>query len=189
MEKIKNNCLISSTVIDTLLQDVENLFVDFMNTTRHRAMQALRLPDEQITHYFTTWRSGLFLGLALPAIANSIQLVATGKTTIEQPLTILQIYAGLAIPIIFLFLFSANLIIWTKYRVNYTVRGVLLFFSQLPSKPSLVYIRVRSSRSFISISIHRNWGISVYNAGLCTLFSCFWSHTLIASVVICCGKV
>ncbi len=141
MEKIKTKNLMASNVIDALLLDVENMFVDFMNTTRQRAMQVLRLPDKQISHYFTTWRSGLFLGLSLPAVAYSLKLVATGETTIEQPLTILQIYAGLAIPILFLFLFSANLLVWTKYRVNYTViESCRAFFLMKGLTSVLVYI-------------------------------------------------
>ena len=70
---------------------------------------------------FVTWRCGLFLGLSIPAIIETIYNISINNLEVhpENKFSILNIYAGLSIPIFFLFIFAADILIWTQKRINY----------------------------------------------------------------------
>jgi hypothetical protein len=103
--------------------NTEKALVDFESTqysevTRKQVMNRLRLPDKKSmasSHY----TFGLLTGLSIHPLVRVITSASAFSKDVPDGLFILQIYGGFAVPIIFTFLFSIDLIIWQKYRVNF----------------------------------------------------------------------
>ncbi|KAJ3299465.1 hypothetical protein HK104_008821 [Borealophlyctis nickersoniae] len=108
--------------IEELLAQTEQLFTDTISDgSRQDARRQLRVPDFKSKSYeFTSWRTGLMVGLSLPAIALALRAAFTAPHTNGIEL-VLQIYGGYSIPIFFLFYASMLLIIWERYHVNYVL--------------------------------------------------------------------
>lgn len=104
---------------------------------RKKAKNLLRVEPSSKTHDSNTFRSGLWLGLALPAIAagcylceNSIlrpviiltSLVAFDHYTRETFPTwsvLLFIYSVPLVPILMAVLIGVNILVWVRSRINY----------------------------------------------------------------------
>jgi hypothetical protein len=101
-------------------------------------MDKLRISPTHTGHYASMFRSGLFLGLAVPAVASglyegSISLLGSrADSDVVCPLalqqeahiipgsaTLLFIYAVFAVPVLFSVLVGLNLLAWTRSRINY----------------------------------------------------------------------
>ncbi|KAJ3057519.1 hypothetical protein HK097_004041 [Rhizophlyctis rosea] len=108
--------------VDDLLHATEELYAStFESGNRHTAMRQLRVPDpNEVHHEFTSWRTGLMIGLSIPVIYLSLRAAFTNRASVDDQL-ILQIYAGYSVPILFLFYASLLLIIWEKYHVNWVL--------------------------------------------------------------------
>lgn len=82
----------------------------------------MRIPDlKQVTHHFTSWRIGMYVGLSIPALVSVIQFLSDVSRRQAVPYTndLVQIYAGFSVPIVFLFLFALNEYGWSMASINY----------------------------------------------------------------------
>lgn len=91
------------------------------------------------THHFSTFRSGLLIGVGLPALAagiyqskssmsfhrHSLDFILPGSLdisydSIEAFDALLYIYGVLFIPVCFSLLVGLNVVVWARSRVNYS---------------------------------------------------------------------
>lgn len=104
-----------------------------------RAMGRLRGGARTKTHHFSTFRSGLLIGVGLPALAagiyqskssmsfhrHSLDFILPGTLdisydSIEAFDALLYIYGVLFIPVCFSLLVGLNVVVWARSRVNYS---------------------------------------------------------------------
>lgn len=88
-------------------------------------------------HHFSVFRSGVLIGLSIPAIVagtyfgittpviysesnreTELQTAAKPKNA-QQTTAMLQVYATLGIPVTFALLVGINLVAWARARINY----------------------------------------------------------------------
>jgi hypothetical protein len=103
---------------------------------RKRALVRLRAGSSHKTHHFSTFRTGIALGLAFPAAIDGIVRCESSNnsamlaehpsglqphTRIDIPSwgSLLFIYANLLVPTLLAFLVGTNMLIWTASRINY----------------------------------------------------------------------
>ena len=116
-------------------------FVRILNAEhgdKKKAMNKLRISPTHTGHYASVFRSGLFLGLAVPALAsglyegstpllnNQADLDVVCSLALQQEAhiipgsaTLLFIYAVFAVPVLFSVLVGLNLLAWTRSRINH----------------------------------------------------------------------
>jgi xenotropic and polytropic retrovirus receptor 1 len=105
-------------------------------------MRKLRIPETNRDYHSPVLRTGLYLGLALPAfircceigkynnvgnfqnqivanLACSPALDPSTPTRLPNIHTNIQIYACLLLPIVFCMGFAINLMVWSRSRINY----------------------------------------------------------------------
>ncbi|KAG8807091.1 hypothetical protein FRC17_004659 [Serendipita sp. 399] len=121
-EKIDPSIISNSAPIDDMLEEVERLFAArFEGGDRKKARSRLRAHFTQKSHHYSTFRTGLMIGLSVPALAAGIY--QSFQTPIREVIpawsALLQIYLAFFIPVIFGLLVSLNLIIWAHVRINY----------------------------------------------------------------------
>jgi uncharacterized membrane protein len=117
---------------------------------RKRAAHRLKGGSVVKSHHYSSFRSGIFFGLALPPLISGLWSSASflfpdwfvccayllGPSTGYQHTTreeldgweaLLYIYAILAIPVIFATMVGINLMVWARARINYG-----FIFGELP---------------------------------------------------------
>ncbi|KDN50194.1 hypothetical protein RSAG8_01530, partial [Rhizoctonia solani AG-8 WAC10335] len=79
------------------------------------------LQNYRSTHHFSTFRSGMLIGLALPALAMGgyYSLQEEKREQIPEWAALLQVYAALCIPVIFSLLLGLNMVAWARARINF----------------------------------------------------------------------
>ena len=107
----------TSTVLDTLMQNVENLArVVFFNGNRHLAMQKLRLASQYTEEqYSSCFKAGLLGGLSLVLLISAFRLALRGPL---KDFTVC-IYCGFLSFLLIVWGYGFNSLIWTKYHINY----------------------------------------------------------------------
>jgi hypothetical protein len=109
---------------------------------KKKAMASLRATTTSKSHHFSTFRSGLLLGLALPALVSGLYqctrvvFFETEPTNVNSVLffaafqentrasipgwdTLLFVYGVLLIPVLFSLLVGLNVLVWSESRINY----------------------------------------------------------------------
>ncbi|KAF9926115.1 Xenotropic and polytropic retrovirus receptor 1 [Linnemannia zychae] len=121
--KLNPSYFVGSTVLDDLIAETEELFIEkFEKGHRRRGMAKLRIPDDRNRpHSMTTARVGLYIGVALPLFILALQSAFSEETESEIPYwsSLLLVYAGLFLPVLFACLFGINMYVWAKARINY----------------------------------------------------------------------
>ncbi|WVQ84502.1 hypothetical protein IAT38_006654 [Cryptococcus sp. DSM 104549] len=121
-ERISKCTFSKSDSIDELIKQVEDLYtLHFEHGDSKRARDKLRKQTHEKTHYQSVFRSGIMLGIGLPAAIAA--LVETGKHETRRAIPawegLLQAYGGLFLPVIFAMLFELNLMAYVSARINY----------------------------------------------------------------------
>lgn len=84
--KVSKTHFATSKVIDDLQSETETLFgVNFEKGSRKKAVQRLRFMGATTTHHFASWRAGLMLGAALPALVDGIVKACHADTHVRIP--------------------------------------------------------------------------------------------------------
>ncbi|KAG9081541.1 hypothetical protein FRC06_005512, partial [Ceratobasidium sp. 370] len=121
-ERVETRSFASGDTCDHLLREIERIYARrFEKGDEKKARARLRATSRQSTHHFSTFRSGMLLGLALPALAMGIYYAFQAERREEIPewAALLQVYAALCIPVIFSLLVGLNLIAWARARINF----------------------------------------------------------------------
>ncbi|KAB5594688.1 Xenotropic and polytropic retrovirus receptor-like protein [Ceratobasidium theobromae] len=139
-ERVENRSFASAETCTALLRDIERIYAIrfgmftrdlFQYKTRYnldkedgdekKARTRLRAAPRQTTHHFSTFRSGLLVGLAAPALGMSLYhlLRPEYRESVPEWGALLQVYAALSIPVIFTLLIGLNLVAWARARINF----------------------------------------------------------------------
>ncbi|KAJ1311454.1 hypothetical protein OPQ81_009943 [Rhizoctonia solani] len=121
-EKIEICKFASGDTCDNLLKEIERIYATrFEKGDEKKARTRLRATVRQSTHHFSTFRSGMLIGLALPALAMGIyySLQEEQREQIPEWAALIQVYAALCIPVIFSLLLGLNMIAWARARINF----------------------------------------------------------------------
>ncbi|KAG6379562.1 EXS family-domain-containing protein [Boletus reticuloceps] len=121
-QKVEPSTFASGAVVAAMLKETERHFaMRFERGDRKKARGNLRVGPSSKTHHFSTFRSGLWLGLAIPAIAGGSYLSFQEHTRGSLPSwdILLYIYSILTVPILLSLLIGVNILVWTRKRINY----------------------------------------------------------------------
>ncbi|CAE6408391.1 unnamed protein product [Rhizoctonia solani] len=121
-EKIEICKFASGDTCSSLLKEIERIYATrFEKGNEKKARVRLRATARQSTHHFSTFRSGMLIGLALPALAMGIyySLQEERRELIPEWAALLQVYAALCIPVVFSLLLGLNMVAWARARINF----------------------------------------------------------------------
>ncbi|TFY58647.1 hypothetical protein EVJ58_g6292 [Rhodofomes roseus] len=122
IEKIEPSAISSGARLDAMLREMEDLFAArFARGDKKRAQARLRSGATHKSHHFSTFRSGLLLGLGIPALVDGLYRSFQPDTRAAIPSWdgLLFVYGIFAVPIIFSCLIGINLLVWHNARINY----------------------------------------------------------------------
>ncbi|KAG2179970.1 hypothetical protein INT43_003757 [Umbelopsis isabellina] len=108
--------------LQALIDETEELYVnEFAGGHRRRGMRKLRIPEATRDYHSPVLRTGLYLGLIIPAFVRSCEIALDKSSLLRLPnlYTNLQIYACFVLPLIFSLGFAVNMMVWSKSRINY----------------------------------------------------------------------
>ncbi|KAI9573493.1 EXS family-domain-containing protein [Boletus coccyginus] len=114
-EKVEPCDFASGAMVSIMLKEMEHLFaLHFGHGDRKKAKNLLRVEPSSKTHDSNTFRSGLWLGLALPAIAAGCYLSFDHSTRETFPTwsVLLFIYSIPLVPILMAVLIGVNILVW-----------------------------------------------------------------------------
>jgi len=134
------------------MKDMEEIYsARFVKGDKKKAMASLKAGAKTKSHHFSTFRSGIMLGTAIPAFVvglyeSEFSHRLLGRTFLMHVLIGLQqetrdtipgwdgllfFYGILFIPVLFSILVGLNLLVWARSRINYTfIFGSSVFFSE-----------------------------------------------------------
>ncbi|KIJ36931.1 hypothetical protein M422DRAFT_50759 [Sphaerobolus stellatus SS14] len=141
-EKIQPRRFAFSETLNDAMREIENTYAArFENGDRKQARKRLKSPGQLQSHYFSTFCSGLFIGLGLPGLISGIynsglyyiyssrtEIYSFGEYLGFQPHVreqipqwgpLLEIYATLMIFVVFALLLGVNMLVWTQARINF----------------------------------------------------------------------
>ncbi|KAG9313638.1 EXS family protein/ERD1/XPR1/SYG1 family protein [Chiua virens] len=121
-EKVEPSAFFNGTIVSTMLKEAEDLYAaKFERGDRKKAMSRLRVGPFVKTHHFSTFRSGMWLGLALPALALGTYLSFLQDTRDALPSwdILLFIYSVLFLPVLMALLIGTNITVWAHEKINY----------------------------------------------------------------------
>ncbi|WFC98037.1 Xenotropic and polytropic retrovirus receptor 1 [Malassezia yamatoensis] len=119
--------LVQSETVPKLLQATKEIFtMYFEHGDEKRARELLREPFGTFSglrehrYHSSTFRTGLYLGVALCAIIQGLRDVLRPEVQAVMPnwKALLQVYSAELIPTLFALLFGLNLVGWQKVRIN-----------------------------------------------------------------------
>ncbi|KAG9017993.1 hypothetical protein FRB90_012718 [Tulasnella sp. 427] len=121
-ERVDILSISSDKGIKSMIDEIEKMYASrFEGGDLKKARNRLRMWSKQKTHHFSTFRSGIQIGLAIPAlIIGSYQ---ASRPDVQQIIpywrALLEVYSALAIPVVFSVLIGLNMIAWGRKRLNY----------------------------------------------------------------------
>ncbi|KAG6377203.1 EXS family-domain-containing protein [Boletus reticuloceps] len=121
-EKVEPSAFASGAIVGALLKEIEHLYARrFERGDRKKARDHLRVGLLSRTHGLSTFRFGLWLGLAIPAIVAGFNLSFQEYTrkTLPSWNILLLIYSIFLIPVAMVLLVGINIIIWARSKINY----------------------------------------------------------------------
>lgn len=120
IEKVDKSALGSDKALQEMMKEMQRLYAQvFLHGDSKKAMERLRGGAITKTHHFSTFRSGILLGAALPALASGIYHSTLKETHGYARDALLYIYATFLIPVVFSMLIGLNLHVWTRCNINY----------------------------------------------------------------------
>ncbi|KAJ8503472.1 hypothetical protein ONZ45_g10826 [Pleurotus djamor] len=136
-EKVETSAFYSEKALNAMVEDMEDMYTA-QQGNRKRAKARLRANGQVKSHHFSTFRSGITLGLALPALVSGIYMSFQPETreAIKAWDALLFIYGILLLPVLFSLLVGLNVLVWSRSRINYVFIFELDVRSRLDYHPS-----------------------------------------------------
>ncbi|GAO49163.1 hypothetical protein G7K_3321-t1 [Saitoella complicata NRRL Y-17804] len=150
LAKVDDSVLGQGEELERMMAECEDVFSRYFERgDRKAALDRLRSHERQTEHPVTMFRVGMYLGMSAVFLVQGIYLSQQAETRarIPQTVSLLQIWAGFGLPILFLLLFGINCWAWRKARINYPFifefdgRHMLIWqtFFELPSILALLW--------------------------------------------------
>jgi hypothetical protein len=120
--KVEKSAFASDKAVKLMMDEMEALYAAaFSRGNRKRARKRLRGGYTSKNHHFSTFRSGLFIGVAIPAFIDGFVRVFQPHTREAIPHwdDLLFFFGVLWIPMLFSLLVGFNLLVWANSRINY----------------------------------------------------------------------
>ncbi|KAJ2694554.1 Xenotropic and polytropic retrovirus receptor 1 [Coemansia sp. IMI 209128] len=124
LHKVDSCYMATSDLLNGLSAQVETMYVNrYAGGSRSKGMSKLRVNTNStsIDHQGSVFRSGLMLGVSLPLIVRAIYEanLLSNEQRVPYHRQLLQIYGSIFLVLIFLLLFSLNIMAWTRAHINY----------------------------------------------------------------------
>ncbi|KAJ2779756.1 Signal transduction protein [Coemansia javaensis] len=124
LNQIDTCYIATSERLNAMGADLEALFIErYAGGSRRRGMDKLRVvpADTDSGHQAGIFRSGIMLGLAGPLIARAIYEanLLSNEQRVPYHRQLLQIYGSIFLVLLFLLLFSLNIMAWVRTHINY----------------------------------------------------------------------
>lgn len=135
-EKIEPSAFSSDQSLRDMIKRMEDMYAStFVKGNKKKAMKRLRGGHLMKSHHFATFRSGLLLGVAIPAIVAGCVEAFKPETqrAIDGWGALMLVYATLFVPTLFVSLVGLNLVVWARSRINY------VFIFELETMTALDY--------------------------------------------------
>ncbi|KAK9474113.1 EXS family protein [Dipodascopsis tothii] len=146
MESVAKSYFGQSEVVDDLLNQVEDMFSRYFERgNRKHAVERLRTREIPEQHYWTTYLSGLWLGLGVPLFVQAIVygLHDSQGMRATEVAFLFQLFGGAFLMVLFALLFGVNCMVWTHYKINYP------FIFEFDRRHSLDYRQYLELPSFL----------------------------------------
>lgn len=121
-ERVEPSAFASGAMVSSMLKEMEELFAArFERGDKKKAITRLRVGATQKSHHFSTFRTGMWLGLSIPATVTGFTTCLRDSTATSLPSwnIILFIYSIFLIPTLLALLVGLNLVVWAEERINY----------------------------------------------------------------------
>jgi len=154
-----------------MTHEMEDLFAArFTRGDKKRAMARLRGGVRANSHHLSTFRSGLLLGLAIPALAEGICLSFQPNTRDAIPAWdgLLFVYSVFLVPVVFSLLVGLNLQVWSSSRINY------VFIFELDIRTKLDHRQFYELPSFLLSTLCYAFWLSFARIGSNTISPTIW---------------
>jgi hypothetical protein len=115
----------SENKLDDLINETEILFARFfMKSNRKEAAMRLRTRENKSAYHASFLRSGFYLGSSLVICAYGLwqamrQLNSSAPDVRLKTGYLLQLWGGVSLLLLQVFLFAINLRVWAKHKINY----------------------------------------------------------------------
>ncbi|KAH0835834.1 EXS family-domain-containing protein [Lanmaoa asiatica] len=170
-EKVEPSAFASGAMVSTMLKEMEDLFtMRFERGDRKKAMDRLRVGPSSKTHHFSTFRSGLWLGLALPAVAGGSYLSFQEHTrnSLASWNILLYIYSIFLVPALLALLIGINIAVWARERINY------VFIFELNPRSRIDHHEYFELPSFLLCTLAHAFWFSLAQIGPPMLWPVIW---------------
>ncbi|KAJ2896946.1 Signal transduction protein, partial [Coemansia aciculifera] len=124
LNKVDGCYMATSDLLNCLSAQVETMYVNrYAGGSRAKGMSKLRVSTNNTSdgHQGSIFRSGLMLGISLPLIVRAIYEanLLSNEQRVPYHRQLLQIYGSIFLVLIFLLLFSLNIMAWAQAHINY----------------------------------------------------------------------
>lgn len=170
-ERVETRSFASGDICAGLLKEIEHIYATrFERGDEKKARIRLRATPRESTHHFSTFRSGMFIGLAIPALAMGIYYSLQEELREEIPewAALLQVYAALCIPVIFSLSLGLNLVAWARARINF------IFIFELDARTVIDAREYVELPAFLFTTLCYAFWLSFSRAGAETVASTTW---------------
>jgi hypothetical protein len=122
-EKV-GNCTFASDdgIIRNMTREIEEVYASvFASGDKKKALKQLRARTIVKSYHFSTFRSGVLIGFAIPALIDGLVKVQQPETQQAIPCwdILLFLYSLIFVPVLYSFLLGMNLVVWARSRINY----------------------------------------------------------------------
>ncbi|KAL0960089.1 hypothetical protein HGRIS_011733 [Hohenbuehelia grisea] len=170
-EKVDTSAVSGETIVNAMVKDMEDMYaLRFERGDKKKAMTRLRAGKFHKSHHFSTFRSGMLLGLAVPAFVSGLYQSFQSSTRVELPGwdALLFIYGILFIPTIFSLLVGVNLLVWSLSRINY------VFIFELDVRTKLDHREYFETPAILLATLCYAFWLSFSRIGPSTLWPLIW---------------
>ncbi|KAF7983207.1 hypothetical protein HWV62_23478 [Athelia sp. TMB] len=168
-EKVEASAFASGESINAMRKETEDAFAArFEHGNKKRAMNRLRAESQHKSHHFSSFRSGIALGIAVPAIVSGIYHALQPDRIAEPYQGLLLIYGAFAIPVVFALLVGINILVWSDARINY------VFIFELDVRTKLDHREYFEVPSILLLALAYAFWLSFAGIGSPTLWPLVW---------------
>ncbi|KAF9060164.1 hypothetical protein BDP27DRAFT_432124 [Rhodocollybia butyracea] len=121
-ERVDTSGFASDSTLRGMMDEMEVRYAShFAHGDKKRAKTRLRAGGLFKTHHFSTFRSGMLIGIGIPALISGIisSFQAETRASIPGWDGLLFVYSILLIPVVFSILVGINLAVWSRSQINY----------------------------------------------------------------------